>query len=432
MQKHIRRSKRKLFSINAWKVRLVFWAGAFMVGCVAAFFAIASEVANHLFRLMLDISPFLPFIVTPAGLMLTVWITRNLLPGTEGSGIPQVIACLESRGLGLRAKLLSIRIAVGKIFLTLLGLLCGASIGREGPTVHIGAAIMYSLGRFARFPAHYMEKGLLLAGGAAGVAAAFNTPLAGIVFAFEEMSKSFEERTSGIIMTAVIFAGIIAMIILGNYNYFGTTSASLNMGKEWIAVPICGIVGGCLGGAFSTILIWSSKHISPITQKNPLLIAFLCGISIAVIGYFSGNLTYGTGYNEAKDLVTQTAETSLFFPILKFFATVASYLSGIPGGIFAPSLATGAGIGADLAIFFPSLPSSIMILLGMAAYFSGVVQSPITAFVIVMEMTDNQDLLLALMATSFIAYGVSKLVCPNPLYRSLADNFLNLKCQKIK
>ena len=106
-------------------------------------------------------------------------------------------------------------------------------------------------------------------------------------------------------------------------------------------------------------------------------------------------------------------------------ATLASYLSGIPGGIFAPSLATGAGVGMNLGHWIPVAPLSVMVLLGMVAYFSGVVQSPITAFVIVMEMTNNQDMMLALIATSFIAYGSSHLICPQPLYQTLARAFLS-------
>jgi H+/Cl- antiporter ClcA len=115
---------------------------------------------------------------------------------------------------------------------------------------------------------------------------------------------------------------------------------------------------------------------------------------------------------------------------MKMGATFASYLSGIPGGIFAPSLATGAGVGANLGHWLPVAPLSVMVLLGMVAYFSGVVQSPITAFVIVMEMTDNQNMLLALMATSFIAYGSSHLVCPKPLYHTLAQAFLEKEGKK--
>ncbi len=421
MHKHLRRSRRKLFSLKAWKVRIVFWFGAFLVGSLAALFAVLSEKADHFFHQGADIDPWLPLALTPLGLLVIAWLTRNLFPGSQGSGIPQAIAAIEMQG---KNAVLSMRIALGKILLTILGLASGASIGREGPSVHIGASIMYSLGRFAHFPAHYMERGLILAGSAAGIAAAFNTPLAGIVFAIEEMSKSFEQRTSGVVTTAVVFAGITAMIILGPYHYFGQSDAAMPDLSAWLAVPICGIIGGMLGGAFSSSLIHSTRAIGPFMRNHPYYTALLCGLAVALIGLATDYQTSGTGYHAAKGIITNQAEFDPFFPLAKMGATLASYLSGIPGGIFAPSLATGAGVGADLGHWIPVAPLSVMIILGMVAYFSGVVQSPITAFVIVMEMTNNQEMLLPLMATSFIAYGSSHLVCPQPLYHHLAQAFL--------
>jgi H+/Cl- antiporter ClcA len=146
---------------------------------------------------------------------ICAWPTRAFFRGVEGSGIPQTIAALALPTEKARDSLLSIKIAVGEVSLTLLGLAADGSVGREGPTVQVGASIMHSLRRFARFSATHIDRGLILAGGAAGVAAAFNTPLAGIVFAIEELSRSFEERTSGTLLTAVILAGVTSLASLG-------------------------------------------------------------------------------------------------------------------------------------------------------------------------------------------------------------------------
>ncbi|MCR4298986.1 MAG: chloride channel protein, partial [Gallionella sp.] len=154
-------------------------------------FAVACEQANDLFHKLIAISPYLPLLITPLGLILIVVTTRRFFPGSEGSGIPQTIVSLDPKeNQGVRDRVLSLRVTTGKIILTVMGLFFGASVGREGPTVQIGASIMHRLGSLARFPQHDLEKGLILAGAAAGVAAAFNTPLAGIVFAIEEMSRS--------------------------------------------------------------------------------------------------------------------------------------------------------------------------------------------------------------------------------------------------
>jgi chloride channel protein, CIC family len=424
MRKHLRRSRRKLFSLKAWKVRLVFWVGAVLVGCVSAMFAILSLKADLLFQRITTVSHWIPMIMTPLGMVLIVWITRHLVPGSQGSGIPQAIAALESQA---KSKLLSIRIATGKIILTLMGLISGASIGRQGPSVHVGASIMYSLGRFAKFPPHYMEKSLILAGAAAGLAAAFNTPLAGIVFAIEEMSRSFEQKNNGIVTTAVVLSGLTAMAILGKYHYFGSSNASIPDLSAWMAVPICGIIGGLLGGMFTSVLMYVTEVAAPIIRNYPYKVALICGAAVALFGYYSGYQTSGTGYLAAKEIIAGTAEFDPMFPINKMGATLASYLSGIPGGLLVPSLATGAGVGADLGHWLPVAPISVMVMLGMVAYFSGVVQTPITAFIIVMEMTDNQEMLLPLMATAFVAFGSSHLVCPRPLYHTLAMAFLDPK-----
>lgn len=417
-------ARKRLTSRRAWKTRLVFWAGAVLVGLSAALFAIASEHVQQLFRDMIAWSPYLPFVISPLLLMLVTWLTQRFAPGAQGSGIPQSIAALHLKTHTARTALLSIRIAIGKILLTLLGLLGGASIGREGPTVHVGASIMFSLGRIARFPRHDMDRGLILAGSAAGIAAAFNTPLAGIVFAIEEMGRSFEQRTSGTVLTAVIIAGVTALAMLGNYTYFGTSTAELALNTDWLAVLVCGLGGGLFGGLFSTTLIWGGQKLAPLRNRYGLLIAALCGLGIATIGFLSGNLTYGTGYDEARLLITGEGQLAGSFPFLKLLATIVSYLSGIPGGIFAPSLATGAGLGELFANLFPATPVTAIIMLGMVGYFAGVVQTPITAFVIVMEMTGNHDMVLPLMATAFLGYGVSRVVCPVSIYEALAIPFL--------
>lgn len=423
MLKRLRQSGRHLLSVDVWKSRLVFWAGAGMVGLVAAFFAEVAVYANELFRHVLSVSPYLALLITPGGLVLVAWLTVRYFPGSQGSGIPQAISALGMREQLLRERLLSMRIVAGKILLTVIGLLSGASIGREGPTVHVGVGIMFYLGRLAKFPHHYMDRGLILAGGAAGIAAAFNTPIAGIVFAIEELSRSFEERTSGTLLTAVLLAGITSIAVLGNYSYFGTTSSVLAFNAAWLAVLVCGVTGGLLGGVFSFLIVWGNRRLSPLYRRHPLLLAGVCGLVIAGVGLLSGGLTYGSGYHAARALVLGTGTVDANFPYLKILANLASYLSGIPGGLFAPSLAAGAGLGAHVAQWFPSAPASAIVILGMVGYFAGVVQTPITAFVIVMEMTDNHALLLPLMATSFLGYLTSRLVQPVPIYQALADSF---------
>jgi H+/Cl- antiporter ClcA len=260
------------------------------------------------------------------------------------------------------------------------------------------------------------------------VAAAFNTPLAGVVFAIEELSRSFEERASGVILMAVIFAGVTALALVGDYTYFGSTSAVLSDARMWTVVPLCGLAGGLLGGLFSrSMLVMRTRLPRPVRrvhEHRPVLFAAGCGLLIALIGWVSGGTTFGTGYEEARGILQQGTDPPAGFFVLKALATLASYVTGIPGGIFAPSLAVGAGLGGQLHAWLPLAPAGAMVVLSMAAYFAGVVQAPLTALVIVTEMTDNRGLMLPLMAVVLLGRASSALVCREPLYRSLAQRFV--------
>lgn len=382
--------------------------------------AVLADFAQRVFRELIDVSPLLALVLTPLGFGFSAWIARAVFPGSQGSGIPQVIAARSLHDPQARAGLVSLKTALGKIIVMTLGLLCGASTGREGPTVQVGAAIMHAAGRFAPD----RQRGLLLAGGAAGVAAAFNTPLAGIVFGIEELSREFETRTSGLILLAIIAAGLTSLALVGNYTYFGSTGATLPLGRAWLIVPVSAVLGGLAGGTFSRIVLfvlrdWPARGPSMLGGR-PVLLAVACGLGVAACGLIGHGSVHGTGYDEARAIVHGTREVGVGFGPLKFLATVLSSISGIPGGLFAPSLAVGAGLGLDLALLFKSLPIGALALIGMVSYLTGVLQTPITSFVIVSEMTENHAMVIPLMAAAVMADAVSKLVCPEGLYHGLA------------
>jgi H+/Cl- antiporter ClcA len=420
---------RRLLRPRPWLRGIVFWGGAVATGATAVAFARGSDAALTLFHWAAHRTALWSWLAPPFGLALVAWLTQRVFPGTQGSGIPQTIAALSISNIDARNRLLSIRIATGKLFLTLAALASGASIGREGPTVQIGASIMHSLRRFTRFSVADVDRGLILAGGAAGIAAAFNTPLAGVVFAIEELSRSFEERTSGTIYTAVIVAGVTSVALVGNYTYFGSTQASLTDSRMWLVVPVCGLLGGLAGGVFSRCMLALRRglpqRLGAFKTRAPVRFAFLCGLIVALIGWASSGATFGTGYDQARALVQQEVIPSNLFALLKALATLASYVTGIPGGIFAPSLAVGAGLGGTLSVYLPCAPGGAIVLLTMAAYFSGVVQAPLTALVIVSEMTGNRELTLPLMAVTLLGRGASALVCRESLYRALAVAFID-------
>ncbi len=410
-----------------WFRRFGYWAGALCVSAAAILFAWAANAAFDLFHRLTAPSVYLAAAVAPVSLVFVVFVTRRYFAGAQGSGIPQVIAVIRDPSLA-ESPLLSPRLAIGKMLLTLVGLAGGASIGREGPTVQIGAAIMLSVGRRLGLAGPGLSRALVLGGGAAGVAAAFNTPLAGVVFAIEELAGSFEHRTSGTVFTAVIVAGIASLAALGDYTYFGHSDAVLDLADGWLPVLVCGVVGGLIGGGFARLLVAMARgipgRVGRFAHDRPLAFAVVCGFALAALGIVSGGTTYGTGYDETRALFAGNGPPVGAWGLLKLAATLVSYASGVPGGIFSPTLAAGAGIGAELAPWMPQAPLGAVILLGMTAYFTGVVQAPITAVVIVLEMTNSQAMTLPLMASAFIAFSLSRLVCRKPLYRSLAQSFI--------
>lgn len=416
-----------------WLYLGVFWLGAVATGLVAVLYARLIDYGYDLFLRMTAFGWWLPLFITPAIAAFSVWATRRWFPGSEGSGIPQVIATLHDvRQFGPR--LLTLRILVGKIALSFLAILGGFTIGREGPTIHVGAALMFSLRRFYphRLRSIYgvgLVHRLALAGAAAGLSAAFNAPLAGVVFAIEELTRSFEARTSGVIITAIIFAGVVSLALQGNYVYFGTIAIGGKLPDLLaVAAVLVGLITGVAGGVFCWLLLnterWMPAPLFALRRQRPVAFGAACGLFIAVLGVASGGHLFGSGYAEARAMLEGHSQLGAAYPALKMASMVGSYLPGTPGGLFAPSLAIGAGIGNALHMIAGQMQLPMLIALGMVGYLAAVTQSPITAFVIVIEMIDGHALVISLMATALISSQVSKLFAP-PLYEALARRYLH-------
>ena len=419
----------EFFAPHQWKRRIALWSGAVLVALAAILFAQASTWAYHLFLHILSYGVWIPLILTPAVFGLLCWVTEGRFRATRGSGIPQAIATLHVEDESFRTSMLSLPIAAGKMLLTLIALAAGASIGREGPTVHVGAGLFYSLARRLGFSDPKAASRFILAGGAAGIAAAFNTPLAGVVFAIEELAGTFEHRFSGLLLTAVIVGGVVSLGIMGNYAYFGEVQANLPLGHAWLAVLLCGVVCGLLGGLYARLILLSRRgplaRIGQLRARWPVAFATGCGLVLAVLGVVCHGSVYGTGYDQARAIVQQAAVTpGGSFGLAKLGANVVSYWAGIPGGIFSPALAVGAGLGQNISQFLPGVPAAAVVLLGMSAYLSGVTGAPLTSAVIAMELTDNQSMVIPVMAACLLARAASSLLSPTPVYKDFAERLV--------
>lgn len=411
------------FSGEAWKRRTVFIVGAVAVGLIAVSFAKCADAAQEAYRNWLTAFHWSPLLVTPLGFALLAFVTRRWFPAAPGSGIPQVIAARRHRDHEYRQSLLGFKTMLGKIVLTSVAMLLGASVGREGPTVQVGASTMFAVAGLAGIGRH---EGLVLAGAAAGIAAAFNAPLAGILFAIEELAKAFLGRINDLVILAVVISGAVSWMVVGNYPYFGEVSVKVLHAHDLLAVPCCALLGGLLGGLFSkmmTVIMRRPPSFIRAWRRSPYLFAAGCGLLVAVLSIASSGYASGSAYSETRAGLEQGILLPWWYGFAKLFSTLASAVSGIPGGLFSPSLAVGAGMGSMIAHVIPSLNPRDLMLLMMAGYFSGVVQSPLTATVIVMEMTSEREMVILLMATAMVAAGISRLVNREPLYHALSHGF---------
>ncbi|WP_084493506.1 chloride channel protein [Brackiella oedipodis] len=373
------------------------------------------------------------WLVLPLGLVVIVWLTRTFAPYTSGSGIPQVIAGMELP-LKQRLRLVGFKQTLLKIPLTFLGMFVGASTGREGPSVQVGAAVMLAWGRFCRkhgwfvrtWHGHY----LLAAGAAGGLAAAFNAPLAGVIFAIEELGRGLKLRWQRQIFICILIAGFVRVALEGNNPYFKHFQGDEITHMVWWVIVfgiLCGITSGLFARALFKGPTWLlPSHFRGWIRKHPLWLAAILGLLLAALGSLSQGTSYGTGYQFASAGL-QGESGLLGASVAKWLATVFSYWSNIPGGIFTPCLTIGAMMGQDLAQLFNMYDATnIIVLLCMAAFLSGATQAPLTSSVVVMEMTDSQSLLFWMLIACIIAAQISKQFNPRPFYHAAGERFRRL------
>jgi H+/Cl- antiporter ClcA len=417
--------RRELGDWRLWTVRGIVVVLAAASGLTVVGFTWLAEAAYGRFAALRALAWWSPLVWTPVCTAFVVWCTRRFAPGAAGSGIPQVMATLDTRvGDAERGLFVSLRLTVAKILLTAGGLLGGLSLGREGPSVQIAAGVMLQARRLIPAGGAVGVHGLLVAGGAAGIAAAFNTPLGGVMFAIEELARAPEQRSSGLIIAGIVLAGLVGVSAHGNGTYFGVIHAPAV--GFWLLWPglLVAVLSGVTGGLFSRLMIASLSgagpdRVSRWRARRPVLFAGACGLAVALIGVVTGGAAFGSGYATTRTMVEGSGAMPFSYAPFKFLATWLTTWSGVPAGIFAPSLAIGAAFGNDVALLLYGIQVPALIALGMVGFLAAATQAPLTAFIIVMEMVDGHAMVLSLMACALIAFAVARLISP-PLYPTLA------------
>jgi len=417
--------RRELGDWRLWTVRAIVVVLAAAAGLTVVGFTWLAEAAYERFVALRAAAWWSPLLWTPACTALVVWATRRYAPGAGGSGIPQVMATLDARvGERERGLFVSLRLSLAKIVLTAGGLLGGLSLGREGPSVQIAAGVMLQARRLIPAGSAVGVHGLLVAGGAAGIAAAFNTPLGGVMFAIEELARAPEQRSSGLIIAGIVLAGLVAVSAHGDGAYFGV----IHVPAAGLALLLPGllvaVLSGVAGGLFSRLMIASLSgrgpdRVSRWRARRPVAFAAACGLGVALIGTVTDGAAFGSGYVSTRHMVEGSGVMPFAYAPFKFLATWLTTWSGVPAGIFAPSLAIGAAFGNDVALLLYGLQVPALIALGMVGFLAAATQASLTAFIIVMEMVDGHAMVLSLMACALIACAVARLISP-PLYPTLA------------
>ncbi|MCX7659580.1 chloride channel protein [Caldimonas sp.] len=418
--------RRELSDARVWVDRLIVLAHAAAAGLFIVGFTLLSNAAIHQFEALTGPRPWLALLWTPAWVVALVWITQRVAPGAAGSGIPQVTAAMDAAVTpDTRKRFVSLRLSCAKLLLTSGSMLAGLSVGREGPAVQVGAGVMLHARRWLSPRSGIDDHALLAAGGAAGIAAAFHAPLAGVVFCIEQFWRGLDSRASTVVIGAIVLAGLMAVSVFGNVTYFGRIQVQALSAD--LLLPAVGVVLACglLGGLMARLLVLSAAglpdRISRWRAQHPLRFAAACGVGVAVIGWVSGGATSGGGEAHTRELLSGSGEHQAgLFVLLKFVTTWLSTWSGVPGGIFAPSLSIGAGLGHDVAVLLGHPATPALIAMGMTGFLAAATQAPLTAFIIVMEMVDGHAMVLSLMAVAMSSSLVSRLLS-RPLYGALAE-----------
>jgi H+/Cl- antiporter ClcA len=436
----------KIEAINNPAVRrgimqaIPFWVASAITGIIAVIYARLFDWAEHTMIWFAGMHWWVLFITCPLFFGLSWWIVNKAAPGARGSGIPQVMAAIELSNPRDNQKvgyLLGLKILVIKIISSILMVLGGGAIGREGPTIQIAGSVFKWINDLT--PANWPKvprKNMVITGAAAGLAAAFNTPLGGIVFAVEELAKNHFKFFRTPLFVAVIIAGLSAQGLLGPYLYLGYPKVS---GSSWFIffpIMLVAFVSG-LGGGYLSNLIVRLLHWKQTFRLNSGKLIYLFGAAMimAVMGSFISTSALGPGKEVMNELLfTDKKYPEWYLPIVRFIGPLVSFTSGSAGGVFAPALTAGATFGGVFAQWFQftDANANLMILAGMVGFLTGVTRSPFTSAILVLEMTDRHSVIFHLMLAGIISNLSATLIDRRSLYDHLKKDYLDEAAQQYK
>jgi chloride channel protein, CIC family len=349
------------------------------------------------------------------------YLLFKYFPDARGSGVPQTKAALYARG-----GYISLATVLGKFFCTSATLASGIPLGREGPSVQVGAGLSSLLGRALGLSPEKV-KALVPVGAAAAVAAAFNTPLAAVLFALEEVVGDLHAPVLGSVVLASATSWAMLRLLLGNDPLFKVPQYQLVSPWEFGVYAILGVLGGLVSVAFTKLLLAMRARFLRLPRKTAWFQPLAGGLMVGIMGWFVPQIL-GVGYNHVGAALNggMALKLMVLLLVLKFFAVTTSYASGNAGGIFGPALFLGAMLGGIVGTVAHNLSPThvatpgVYALVGMGTAFAGIVRAPMTSVVMIFETTRDYAVIVPLMISNLVSFFISSRFQPEPIYEVLA------------
>ena len=409
-----------------------FWVASLLTGLVAVLytrlFALAEKGTAYIVHLHL----WLLFFITPACFLLAWWLVRQFAPFARGSGIPQVMASIELANPKYNDKvnqLLSLRIVFIKVLSSLIMAFGGGVIGREGPTIQVAGSIFRKVNEWLpKWWPKISKRNMIMTGAAAGLAAAFNTPLGGVVFAVEELTRTHISYFKTALFTAVIIAGLTAQGLLGPYLYLGYPDMNGLTGSVFFGVVLVAIPAGLAGAGLSKgmLRLFAWKATFRFTRQQVLYIVG-CALAVVVMAFFIDVRALGSGKGlMTASLFTANKYNQWYMPFVRCGGILFSFTAGASGGVFAPALSAGASVGATISgwLHLSAANTNLLVLSGMVAFLTGVTRTPFTSAILVLEMTDRHNVIFHLLLAGMISSLVAMVIDRHSFYDHLKYQYL--------
>lgn len=392
-----------------------------LAGLSAVLFAVTIDLLNRAF-FGFDPSTFRLLAMPVAASLVTGILMYRVVPGVRGSGIPQTKEAYHLNG-GIVPPI----VPAGKFLLGTIAIGGGHSLGREGPSVQIGAGLASIVGQWLKLPPERIRD-MVPVGAAGALSAAFNTPVAAVIFALEEIIGDMNATLLGSTVVASVASVVVARSVLGNEPLFHVPAYHLEHPAELLAYAALGIIGGLVAIIFSKTLLGLRAAFRRLPDRTVPWQPAIGGLGMGLILIGAPQLL-GVGYDSVDRALNGglLLQTALLLGVLKIAATVISYSSGNPGGVFAPTLYIGAMTGAVVGIligrvapFAPAEPGAYA-LVGMGALFAGIIRAPLTSVFMIFELTQDYQIIVPLMVANLLSFYLSRRFQPSPLYHALLE-----------